>query len=106
MLRIGKANSDTCVLCDSGESDDVEHTVLRCWALRGAGNVRPRILEDKSLPEIVSYMLTSAGAWKETSKWLNAVMAMKTEKENLRRARFERSLETGRERELTREGFS
>jgi hypothetical protein len=62
MRRIGKANSDTCVLCDSGDTHDVVHNVLRCSALRETRDAPPRVLEDKSLPEIVSYMMTSAGA--------------------------------------------
>ncbi|HKT22692.1 MAG TPA: reverse transcriptase domain-containing protein, partial [Nitrososphaerales archaeon] len=36
MVKINKASSETCVLCDSGEPDDIEHTILRCEALREA----------------------------------------------------------------------
>jgi hypothetical protein len=97
MLRIGKISSDTCVLCDSGETDDVTHTVLCCPALREARALDRPTLEDESIPGIVSYMMTGASAWSGAVRWLDAIMGMKTELERQRRERFERPAEAGRE---------
>ena len=88
MVKIGKSDGDVCVLCDSRETDDVVHTVLRCSALREVRAHAPAVIQGKSIPEMVGHMLTDRGAWRETSSWLDAVMVAKEEKERERRARF------------------
>lgn len=105
MLRIGKSDSDRCVLCDTGDADDVTHTVLRCPALCEARNTRVGSPGD-TLPEIVKGMMADCEAWSEVSAWLNAIMLLKVQKEELRRRRLvrnERSIsnETGREMEFS-----
>ena len=67
MVKIGKSDSDVCVLCDSREADDVAHTVLRCPSLGEVRQRAPRAIQNRLIPEMVCHMMTSAEAWKETT---------------------------------------
>lgn len=90
MVKIGKIGVDICVLCSSGETDDVEHTILRCGALgefRGGGT-QPEGTQGRSMREIVEYMATGAEAWREITGWFDAIMSFKHKKEKQRRGRI------------------
>ena len=85
MVRIGKAQADTCVLCNAGVTDDVEHTVLRCSALQEARDKCPTQLRDLSVREIVNNMIGSGTVWEEGLGYFNRVMRLKKRLEETRR---------------------
>ena len=85
MVRIGKAGSDTCVLCDTGTTDDVEHTVLHCTALQEARDESPAHIRRFKVAELVDSMLGTVTAWREGIGHLNRIMRAKKRLEDARR---------------------
>ena len=85
MRRIGKTGVDICVLCQSGETDDVGHTIERCAALEEVREGGPTELRGKRVAEIVGYMMESEEGWEKGAAKLEGIMRAKQEKEEERR---------------------
>ena len=85
MVRIRKTGSDTCVLCDAGTTDDLEHAVLHCTALQEARDESPAHLRRFQVGELVDSMLGSVTAWREGIGYLNRIMRVKKQLEDARR---------------------
>ena len=89
MVKIGKIQVDMCVLCTSGEPDDVEHTVLHCSALRTVRTGLPNTgCRYKTIREIVESMLQSEEGWDKGKAFLERIMKRKEELEKERRRHF------------------
>ena len=80
-----EADSPTCVLCDTGEEDDVEHTLVRCPHF---AEVRSRRGEGgKEVAQLVAEMLESEERWAQVSALVKEVPTEKESQERVRRAR-------------------
>lgn len=82
LQKIGKADSDTCVLCSEGVADDVTHTVLHCKALDEARGVD--LQRAGSIRELVARMSTSRAEWDLIVGSFDRLMREKIRLENLR----------------------
>jgi len=90
MMRIGKSGTDICVLCTSGGTDDVGHTIESCSALAGARAEGPSELRGKRVVEIVDYMQETEEKWEKGAALLEGIMREKLQKEEARRAAYAR----------------
>lgn len=89
MMKIGKTAFDICVLCDSGEVDGVDHTILKCNALEPTRTKEEHAnLRNLTIKEMVVKMLTTEQEWQSVSKFFGEMMLKKEELENARRRRF------------------
>ena len=87
--RIGRASSATCVLCDSGEMDGVEHTLERCALF---AEKRNRFFGGTvQVKSIVERMLRSEAEWTRMSAFIEETMSEKEKLERERQARPPRS---------------
>lgn len=90
MVKIGKTGSDTCVLCATGETDDVEHTLLHCEALASVRyKSEYQSLADKGIKELVAKMLSSEEEWTAVTGFFDNVMKQKETLEKSRRKTFQ-----------------
>lgn len=95
MVKIGKTQVATCVLCDSGEEDDVTHTVLRCEKLKEIRERAAALMEDQQTVEkIIQRMLGSDQEWQTIAEALENIMRKKDELEQERRERVRRRVAT------------
>lgn len=87
MVKIGKTKVDMCVLCTSGGTDDLGHTIPYCKALEGlrTERVQRRNIRNRIMKNMVGYMLTRTEAWREMTGWSDYIMSLKTEKERAKR---------------------
>lgn len=89
MAKIGKAQVDICVLCNSGDPDGVEHTILHCEGLQEARS--DSIFENyakRSIKDIVRSMQVSTEEWEAGALFLTTMMKKKEDKESARRKLF------------------
>ena len=85
--RIGRASSWTCVLCDTGEKDDVVHTVERCpFFEEKRATLTQSIGRPLKALEMVNIMLKSAELWSTLGDFVEYVMRVKERKERARQA--------------------
>ena len=89
MVRIGKSQVDTCTLCTSGQTDDVDHTVSLCPALAQVRRNSTYCHAGESTRDIVGHMMDDAAAWAAGVYFLDAIMREKTRLEDARRARHD-----------------
>lgn len=91
MVKIGKSQVDICVLCDSGDADGVEHTVLHCQALQDArAKYLSPSLRDRTLKEMVKAMAHSAEEWDTVIAFFNNIIRTKEDLEKSRRKKFDK----------------
>lgn len=79
LFKIRKVDSNVCVLCTSGQVDDVDHTVLRCHGLGTVRSKMPPELEGLSLRGIVAKMVASPEIWDTGIRWIGGIMRKKEE---------------------------
>ena len=64
-----------CILCDTGEDDDVDHTVLRCDSLK-----QPRgtlSTEAQTIPALIQKALKTEEDWLRFTRRISCIMKKK-----------------------------
>jgi hypothetical protein len=96
LYRINRADCPTCVLCDSGEEDDVKHTIERC---RYFEETRERRLGHRQgvfdVEKMVEEMLKGEEEWAVVSAYVDEVMNRKEKLERERAAASRRCTQPG-----------
>ena len=87
LKKIGKANDSKCVYCETGEEDDVTHTVLLCPALEDARTEAAPTSRPSSVAELMNEMLESNEKWLKGIRLVEKVMKRKAEMEKERNER-------------------
>lgn len=78
LARIGKVSSDICVRCNSGEKDDVEHTILRCQRFcRQREELMGALGNLDSVQVLINKMIDSEDAWHKGDAFIKEVMQAK-----------------------------
>jgi hypothetical protein len=94
LCRIGKAETAACVECESGESDDAEHTLFRCEAFAEARDALGSARGERLTPEtIIPAMLEDEDGWQQVSDFVETVMRAKEHRERERKRRRRRAQE-------------
>jgi len=85
--RIQRIDTPICLLCGSGEVDDVDHTVQRCDVWETDREELQRFIgEDLRLSAIVRVISEKREAWDAMTKFADEVMGAKEEDERRREA--------------------
>lgn len=86
--RIGKISDPRCTLCASGESDDAEHTLLKCEHFRESRCIAERELGSQlSVTNLVPLMLENEANWNTVQKFVEKILKEKEALERRRRSR-------------------
>lgn len=78
LKRIGKRQSSTCNLCESGEEDDADHAIFHCRYFN-AEREKWKELTDHQITEenIIDKMIESENCWEATADFIKHVVSTK-----------------------------
>lgn len=85
LFKRRRALSPTCVLCDTGEEDDVSHTLERCPLFRAErAGIERKLERPFSIDTMAMNMLESDAVWEAISLYVRSVLRRKEELERER----------------------